>query len=41
MLLSAFILIAIQSEHDCLEKGVDFSKTDEPAKGGDMSRLGL
>lgn len=41
MLLSAFILIAVDCEHDRLEQRVALSHIDESAEVGNVPRLGL
>ena len=41
MLLSAFVLIPIDCEHDSLQQGIDLGHGDEAAKMCNVPRLGL
>jgi len=41
MLFSAFVLVAIEGEHDRLKECVNFGETDETAERSDMARFRL
>ena len=41
MLFSAFVLVAIDGEHDRLQQRIDFGHANEPAQVCDVFRLGL
>jgi hypothetical protein len=41
MFLTALVLVSVDCEHDSLEQCVNLGHGDEPAKMGNVSRLGL